>query len=69
MATRKKTVRRRKVDPGRIRSRLFSIVLEGEDRDAVAAARVLLAGQPDTGPGPDTDLLAELRDALGKGNL
>ena len=58
------TVRKRRVDPDRVRSRLYRIVLEGEDRDAVAAARVLLQGQAEKGDGPDAGLLAELKEAL-----
>ena len=55
-----KRIRRRKVCPDRIRSRLFEIVLTGEDRDAVNAARVLLSqDRGQVAGGPDEDLLAE----------
>ena len=60
-----KRVRRRKVCPDRIRSRLFEIVLTGDDRDAVNAARVLLSQDRDRADGgPDEDLLANLTAAL-----
>ena len=52
------------MDPERVKSRLFRIVLEGEDRDAVAAARVLLREAPAVTEGPKTDLLDDLRHAL-----
>ena len=67
MATR---IRRRKIDPARIRSRLYRIVLEGDDKDAVNAARVLLRETTDgDGQGPDQSLLEELKQALSSDGL
>ena len=59
-----KRIRKRAVDPDRVRSRLYDIVLTGEDKDAVNAARVLLREQPEVHDGPDGDLLAQLATAL-----
>ena len=57
------TVRKRKVDLERVRSRLYSIVLSGEDREAVQAARVLLSERrEETATGPDIDLLEKLAE-------
>ena len=58
-------VRKRKIDLDRVRSRLYRIVLEGSDRDAVAAARALARDAQEQGPqGPSENLLEDLRDAL-----
>ena len=59
------SIRKRRIDPDRIRSRLYRIVLNGQDRDAVQAARVLLGEKHDTEAAePDPDLLAELAAAV-----
>ena len=61
----KRQVRKRKIDADRVKSRLYQVVLEGNDRDAVTAARVLLRETADAeSRGPDDNLLSELRDAL-----
>ena len=61
----RKTVRKRKIDLDRARTRLYNIVLEGADKDAVAAARVLFreASIPAT-TAPNVDLLEDLRKAM-----
>ena len=65
-----RTVRRRRIDLDRVRSRLYTIVLEGEDRAAIAAARVLLLDAPTSADeGPDASLLADIQAALVQKNL
>ena len=65
-----RTVRRRRIDLDRVRSRLYTIVLEGEDRAAIAAARVLLLDAPtSTDEGPKPALLDSIREALVQKNL
>ena len=65
------TVRKRKVDLKRVRSRLYNIVLEGTDKEAVAAARVLLGAEPNRNveeSKADPQYLEQIRAALhGKG--
>lgn len=66
MATRKKRVRRRRlISYDRVRTRLYNIVLDGEDFHAIQAARVLLGEKKGEGaPAVDASLLQEIADAL-----
>lgn len=61
-----KQVRKRKIDLERVRSKLYTIALEGADRDAVGAARVLMnhARQSPEDGQVDLDMLEQLKDAL-----
>ena len=54
----------RKVSLDKVRRRLYDIVLEGEDRDSVNAARILLREDEAGEAGPDTALLDDVRRAL-----
>ena len=65
----RRRVRKRKIDPARVRSRLYEIVLDGADKDAVAAARVLLADRTHEEAAPDVDMLDDIRQALIKDGL
>ena len=64
-------VRKRKIDVARVRSRLYNIVLDGDDKEAVSAARVLLNSEPAQNVAEsraDPEYLAAIREALhGKG--
>lgn len=57
--------RRRKIDLERTRSRLYAITLDGDDKEAIQAARVLLKDY-NTGQAEEVDdnLLMEVVDAL-----
>ena len=52
-------------DAEQVRRRLYWIAMNADPKDAVAAARVLLADAGDKSEGgPDEDLLAELAQAM-----
>ena len=66
----KQRVRKRKIDSGRIRARLYRIVLDSEDnREVIAAARVLLqdAQAERHGDGVDSNLLRDINASLKSG--
>ena len=56
-------------DLEQVRRRLFHIAMNGEDKDSVNAARILLRDDTAEPDGPDGTLLADVRDALLKENL
>ena len=60
--------RTRKVNLARVRSRLYAITQDGDDRVAVQAARVLLQedAASSESSGADPELIAVLRDAFGE---
>ena len=53
------------MDLERVRERLMAIVLEGEDRDSIAAAHVLLNERKEPQiEGPDEDRLVEIAEGV-----
>ena len=58
--------RRYKTEPDmeQVRRRLYSIVMRGEDRDSVNAARLLLREDGMDEAGPDAILLDQINEAL-----
>ena len=54
----------RRVSLDRVRRRLYFITQHGQDRDAVAAARVLLTGEEPARSAPDQDMLRQIHEAL-----
>ena len=55
-------------DLEQVRRRLYYIALNGEHRDSVNAARILLREDADTETGADPVLLEDLRRALSEGD-
>ena len=56
-------------DPEQVLRRLYHIVMNGEHKDSVAAARLLLSEGAADATGPDADMLANITETLKKGEL